>query len=133
MKKILHFIVLILFSILISSCVEGEARPQDPLWERESCARCRMVLSEKRFAVQRILATGETHYYDDIVCAMKHSHTPDDGKVYVRPDGGDEWVPAEESTFEKGLRTPMNSGYGAVKSNGPVSYQEILHQYKDHP
>ncbi len=91
-----------------------------------------MVLSEKRFAVQRILENGEIHFYDDIVCAMKHSHSPDEGKLYVRPDGDEKWIPAEEATYESGLRTPMNSGFGAVKSKGPVSFQEILHHYKDH-
>jgi len=128
------FNILILWPLfLISGCVEGEVKPQDPLWERESCAHCRMVLSEKRFAVQRILKSGQVHYYDDIGCAMKHPHAPDDGKLYVRPDGGNEWVPAEEATYESGLRTPMNSGFGAVKKNGPVGFPEILHKYEGHP
>lgn len=132
MKKLFNIFIYLPLLILIHGCVEGEIRPEDPLWEREGCAHCRMVLSEKRFAVQRILPDGQVHYYDDIVCAMKHNHPHDEGKLYVRPDGGDDWVPAEAATYESGLRTPMNSGFGAVKSGGPVKFQEILHKYKEH-
>lgn len=131
MNKLLNLLILMPLLMIFSACVEGEAKPQDPLWERDSCAHCRMVLSEKRYAVQRILPNGQIHHYDDIVCAMKHGHAPDEGKLYVRPDGGDEWVDAEKATYESGLRTPMNSGFGAVKSGGPVSFQDILHKYKD--
>lgn len=131
MKKFLNIITMLPLFILLTACVEGEVKPSDPLWEREGCARCRMVISEKRFAVQRIFPNGEVHFYDDIVCAMKHGHDHNEGKLYVRPHDGNDWVPAEKATFESGLRTPMNSGFGAVKSDGPVSFQEILEKYKD--
>lgn len=132
MNKFLNIMILLPLFLFLTACVEVDAKPQDPLWERESCSHCRMVLSEKRFAVQRILGNGEIHYYDDIVCALKHRHAPDDGKLYVRPDGGNDWIPAQEASYESGLTTPMNSGFGAVKGKGPVSFQEILHKYKDH-
>lgn len=120
------------FLLLLTGCLqEGILTPQDPLWERESCARCRMVLSEKRFAVQRILSSGEVHYYDDVVCAMKHNHSHSDGRLYVRPYGGEDWVAAEEARFASGLRTPMNSGFGAVLEGGTVSFDEIKEHYKE--
>ena len=125
-------LLLIIFLLLTLSCQERPSEPQDPIWERESCANCRMVLSEKRYAVQRILDSGETHFYDDINCAMKHHHHPhEEGKLYVRPYGDEKWVPAEEVTYQSGLRTPMNSGYGAMMSKGDTSYQELVGKFKE--
>jgi len=128
MKK---FIILS-FILLLSSCLqEGAVTAEDPIWEKESCSRCRMVLSEKRYAVQRILPSGEVHFYDDLGCALKHDHAPHEGKVFVRPHGGDDWVPAEEAKFLSGLRTPMNSGFGAVKEGGEMSFDDIQKIFKD--
>lgn len=100
------------------------------MWGKEPCSACRMILSEKRYAVQRILKSGEIHFYDDINCAMKHDHEESDGKLYVYPEGENKWVPAEESGFEGGLSTPMNSGHGAVKG-GPITLKEIKEKFKE--
>jgi copper chaperone NosL len=130
MNKLTSIIISLPLFIFLTSCVASEVKPRDPLWEKDSCAHCRMILSEKRYAVQRILSNGEVHYYDDIGCAMKHPHSHDDGKLYVRPDGGNDWIPAQEATYQSGLSTPMNSGFGAVKSGGSVNYKDILKKYE---
>lgn len=127
MKK---FIILSLM-LLLTACQEGAVTAEDPIWEKESCSRCRMVLSEKRYAVQRILHTGEVHFYDDMGCAMRHDHTPGDGKLFVRPHGGEEWVSAEEAMYLSGLMTPMNSGFGAVKDGGKMTFAEVQEEFKD--
>lgn len=101
------------------------------MWNKEACARCRMILSEKRFAAQRILSNGEIHFYDDINCALGHGHHHDEGKLYVRPYGGENWVPAEEVKYVGGLRTPMASGYGAVLEGGTVTFQELLQKFRE--
>ena len=129
MKKISMLIFGLLFSL--SSCMSESLKPKDPIWGKENCSRCRMALSEKRYAVQRIFPTGEIHYYDDLNCAISHKHeAPDDGNLYVRPFGGEEWVLASEAKFESGLMTPMNSGYGAVKEGGTINFSEIIQKMK---
>ena len=129
--KSLIIIVHILLVLLTLSCQENPPEPQEPIWERESCANCRMVLSEKRYAVQRILSSGDTHFYDDVNCAIKHNHFHEEGRLYVRPYGDEKWVPAEEVKYQSGLRTPMNSGYGAMKNGGDTSYQDLLEKFKE--
>lgn len=128
MKK---FILLNLLVLLTSCLQEGSITAVDPIWEKESCSRCRMVLSEKRYAVQRIFPSGEVHFYDDIVCAMKHGHAHNDGKLYVRPYGGQEWIPAQDAKYLSGLMTPMHSGIGAVKEDGKMSYTDVIEHFKD--
>lgn len=131
MKKISLLILGILF--LLSSCMSENLKPKDPIWGKENCSRCRMALSEKRYAVQRIFPSGEIHYYDDLNCAISHKHeTQDEGKLYVRPFGGEEWVLATEAKYQSGLMTPMNSGYGAVKEGGTIDFTEIMEKMRGH-
>ncbi len=128
MKKL----VLMLFLLILTACQEsGELRPQEPLWGREGCARCRMVLSEKRYAVQRVLSNGDIHFYDDLNCALQHKHDEDKGTLYVHPHGDEKWVLAEQVKYQSGLRTPMNSGYGAVTEGGEISFSEIQEKFKE--
>lgn len=111
--------------VLFSGCLQQDLKPQDPIWGKQACDNCRMVLSEKRYAVQRVLPSGGILYFDDLNCALKHNHGNDEGILYVRPDGGEAWVPAEEAKYQSGLMTPMNSGYGAVKDGGTINFAEI--------
>lgn len=128
----MKIIITILMMLILTSCQEsGELKPQDPLWGREGCARCRMVLSEKRYAVQRVLSNGEIHFYDDLNCALQHKHDEDNGTLYVHPHGQDQWVLAEEAKYQSGLRTPMNSGYGAVSEGGEMTFSEIQEKFKE--
>lgn len=115
---------------LLSSCLQKEAKPQDPIWGKQACDNCRMVLSEKRFAVQRLLPSRRILYYDDINCALNHKHGNEEGSLFVRPYGDEVWVPAEEAKYVSGLMTPMNSGYGAVKENGEINFSEIKQKFQ---
>lgn len=125
-------LIFLSFMFVLTSCLqEGTNTAVDPIWGKESCSRCRMVLSEKRYAAQRILPSGEVHFYDDIGCAMRHNHAHNEGKLFVRPYGGEEWVAAEEVKYMSGLMTPMNSGIGAVKEGGKMSFSDIQKYFKD--
>jgi len=115
----------------LSSCLSETQKPKDPIWGKESCARCRMVLSEKRYAVQRVFSSGEVHFYDDLNCALSHKHEgSDEGILYVRPFGGEEWMKAQDARYQGGLMTPMNSGFGAVKEGGALSFGEVQQKIK---
>lgn len=124
MKKYLS-ILLMLFIFTLPGCLTEKNQIREPLWGKESCSRCRMILSEKRFSAQRVFTKGEPFFYDDINCALMHKHSRSDGTLYVRPYGDDQWIHAKEAKYSSGLRTPMNSGYGAVKKGGTISFNEI--------
>lgn len=122
MMKIINVCMILFLSI---ACEKGAARPQEPLWGKESCGRCRMILSEKRYAVQRILQSGQIIFYDDMNCALEDPVHKNEGKLFVRPFGSDDWVPAENARYNSGFQTPMNSGIGAMKNGGVLSFTEI--------
>lgn len=119
------FFLLFAISVFFSSCQKVETKPQDPLWGKQNCSTCRMILSDKRFAVQRILPSGKVFFYDDIICALTHKHSDSEGILYVRPYGEQNWSRADQVKYTSGLMTPMNSGYGAVKSDGDFSFEDV--------
>lgn len=123
--------ILLLFTLLFTSaCLKQELKPQEPIWGKQTCATCRMILSEKRYAVQRVLSSGEILYYDDLNCALNHDHLTKGGTLYVRPYGGDNWVEAEKAMYSGGLMTPMNSGFGAQKIGGTINFTEIKKKFE---
>lgn len=130
--RLRNYLLLILTLLLTVGCLQEELVPREPLWGKEACSRCRMILSEKRYAVQRLFPNGEVHYYDDIICALKHNHAPDEGDLYVRPFDGNDWVAANKVMYLPGLMTPMNSGFGAVKEGGTVSFDEVIKKIEGH-
>lgn len=121
----------VLTILLASSCLKTELKPQEPIWGKQACDNCRMILSEKRFAAQRVLPSGQIFYYDDLNCAIKHQHGKNEGILYVRPYGDEIWVEAEKAKYQSGLMTPMNSGYGAVKEGGTIEFSEIKQKLQD--
>lgn len=123
-KNFYYSLILLFFSIL-PSCKDVVKEPQDPLWGKQNCSTCRMILSLKRFAVQRILPTGKVLFYDDMICALKDNQFAHQGTLYVRPFGGDTWVLANTVKYSSGLMTPMNSGYGADNSNGNINFDQV--------
>jgi len=46
------------FALLLSSC-EDPATPKDPVWGKQPCASCAMLVSDPRFAAQASLGSGQ--------------------------------------------------------------------------
>lgn len=114
--------------ILFASCVNSNSlKPQDPIWGKQSCSHCGMILSEKRYASQRVISAGKSYYYDDINCALKHNLSDEEKKstIFVRPFDGVEWVDAASVNYDEGLMTPMNSGFGPVKQGGKINFNDV--------
>lgn len=123
-------ILFIFFLLNISSCVESSG-PQEPIWGKETCAVCRMALTEKRFAVQRLLKNGEIHFYDDLKCAFAHNHKKDDEQsMHVRSPTGDSWVKAEDIHYEDGLQSPMGGGI-APTSTGKMTLENVKNKFRN--
>lgn len=119
---------LLLMSTLITCTGPKTTVARDPIWGKQECGHCRMVLSEKRYAAQYIEASGKVHFYDDIGCAVAHAHQEgfDVNKIWVRPHPQTPWALASASTFQGGLTTPMNSGFGAVSEGGSLQFVDVL-------
>ena len=107
---------------LLFACTSTE-EPADPVWGKEPCAHCAMLVGERRFAAQ-IGGGGERRFFDDIGCMVmwleKRAARP--SRLWVREDG-ERWVDARAARYQAGARTPMDFGFVAAKDG--VGWDEM--------
>ncbi len=94
-------------------------------WDRDTCVRCSMVISDRRFAAQMRGGEKNTVFkFDDIGCAvfwmrdkakdfpwMAEAAT----RLWVADAGGkgDKWLEARKANYSGGAMSPMGYNYGA--------------------
>ncbi|HSJ05080.1 MAG TPA: nitrous oxide reductase accessory protein NosL [Longimicrobiales bacterium] len=110
-----------LSAVVLAACAAG---PDPVHWGVEECARCRMVISDERFAGQVVDRRGNTYAFDAIECmaAFLNDGTVADADVHSVwiADGRDGWVAAGDATFihSPNIRSPMGGGLVAHADAG---------------
>ena len=106
--------LLLLALLLGGGCRGAAARAEDPVWGKQPCAHCAMLVDEPRFAAQALTRDGGRLYFDDVGClaAWLREHPGAAAQAWVDRDGG--WVPAAAARFADGARTPMGYGFAAA-------------------
>jgi len=105
----------LLLTIVLAACASGPPAPAALDTKNESCAWCRMAISEARFAGQIVAPSEEAQFFDDIGClahfvAGLKTRTP--GAVaYVADHRTRTWVRAGAAVYTEvtSLSTPMGS------------------------
>jgi hypothetical protein len=110
-------------ALLLSGCRQGTDQPLDPVWGKQPCDHCAMLLDEPRFAAQATTPDGARLYFDDVGClaAWLREHPAAHAHAWVR--NGARWVAAEQARFTNGERTPM--GYGYVAADRGVAWSDV--------
>lgn len=96
----------------------AQRSPQGPVpvaWDHTTCARCRMLVSDPRFAAQLHAESGEVVFFDDPGCLLAFEN---EWKQPVRATWfhhleEDRWVSADAVVFVPADPTPMGYGLGA--------------------
>ncbi len=99
--------------------------PVDPIWGKEPCAHCAMLVGDRRYSGQ-VVAHGERRYFDDIGCMALwlDAHGGQAEKLWVREVSGT-WVDAKTARFATGAKTPMDFGF-EPSGNGEISWDELV-------
>ena len=99
---------LALFSAL--GC-QAPLEPSDPVWGKQACEGCRMLVSDPRFTAQLVGSDGERRYFDDLGCLAEHlaAHPNPNASIWVR-DARGRWLSARAARFSTGAATPMDYG-----------------------
>jgi nitrous oxide reductase accessory protein NosL len=118
---------------LLAGC--GRAAPADgPLavrWGRDTCTRCQMVLSDRRFAAEvRGGPRHELYKFDDIGCAVAWlNEQPWSAEPATRiwvaalasQGEAPAWLDARRAHYQAGYSSPMGYNFGAVAAATPAS------------
>lgn len=108
----------------------GGAEPGAIKWDRELCTQCRMVLSDRRFAVQMQGGPENGHWnFDDIGCALtwlaaRGWPAPQQPRLWVASldsRGEPRWLDARQARYITGHHSPMGYDFGAVEGSPPDS------------
>ena len=108
MKRVL------LLAVLLAACASAPPSPETLDTKNESCAWCRMAISEARFAGQRVGTAEEPLFFDDIGCLAHFlaGKARTAGTVaYVADHRTRTWVRADAAVYTEvaALSTPMGS------------------------
>jgi hypothetical protein len=97
----------------VTACEKTDS-PADPVWGKEPCAHCAMLVGDRWHAGQ-VGGDGERHFFDDIGCMVlwmeKTGARP--ARTWVR-ERGEHWVDARSARYETGAKTPMDFGFAAA-------------------
>lgn len=102
-------------ALLFAACSRGPTPPAALEPSNETCAWCRMSVSDPRLAAQLAAPAEEPKFFDDIGCLRDYLlHASDHPKgliAYVADHRTKVWVPAGRAVFTKCLAvsTPMGS------------------------
>lgn len=115
------------------ACSAGSDRPEEPVWGKQPCAHCAMLVSDKASAAQAVDAHGERHFFDDAGClvAWEAKLTAAAPKHWVRLADGEGWVAPEQARFRRGAHTPMDFGFQAVGGGGDADWSEVVSSVKN--
>jgi copper chaperone NosL len=109
----------------LMACHQGAATPEEPVWDKQPCGHCSMLLSDRRTAAQLLLPDGSRKFFDDIGCMVEwlSEEGAKPRAMWVRNPDGTGWVSTEGAHFSSGARTPMDYGY--VASSDGLSFDEL--------
>jgi hypothetical protein len=125
---------------ILSGC--GESRQKGEAaqvhWDRDMCERCKMVVSERKYAAEIVdPKTDKVYYFDDIGCAvlwLEEEKIPwaDRAKIWVTDAKTGEWLDARTAKYTDDSITPMAYGIAAFsektfpKGHKALSYGQIV-------
>jgi copper chaperone NosL len=120
-------IALAFFVMLLVACSAEPPGPADLAFNSESCAFCRMVISDKRFPAQIVSPGRDPLFFDDLDCMAKHvaAHPlPKDAVVFVTDYKTSAWIRARDASFFRcaNMASPMSSGVIATAKEGTPTF-----------
>ena len=112
--------LLLLLGLFLSGCQkEKSVDPTKMHWDRDVCERCKMAISEKKFAFQIVNpTTSKVYKFDDIGCGvlwMDEEKIPwkDKAILWVTDAHNGKWIDARTALYTDDRITPMAYGIAA--------------------
>jgi len=101
-------------------------------WDRDMCERCKMAVSERKYAVQIIHPkTNKSYKFDDIGCAvlwLEEDKIPwkDSAIIWITDAKTGKWIDAKTAFYADGAITPMAFGFAAFSNKTKPENHRIV-------
>jgi copper chaperone NosL len=115
---------LLVLALVLAACAGG-SEPIDPVWGKQACESCRMLVSDPAYAAQLVDDRGRRHLFDDVGCLdaflVEHPNLKPRA-LWVR--AGARWVEAQSARYAAGAPSPMAYGFVAGEG-GPLDFTAV--------
>ena len=137
MRLLARIFLLGAVALLLAACSrEPETGPVELKWDRDTCKRCSMAISDRHYAVQvRGGPKKQVFKFDDIGCAahwLKDQPWVNDlaTEIWVTDFRSGKWLDARSAHYVAGKTTPMAYGFGASGEAlpGSIGFEEVRKQ-----
>ena len=101
-------------------------------WDRDMCARCVMVVSDRKNTVQlKDPNTHKQYVFDDIGCTIlwfkdEHIAWKDTVKIWINDVDTGDWIDARTAFWDTSNITPMAYGFSAHKDKNKIKKDEEI-------
>ncbi len=136
-------VVLLIVTLALTGCSgEPKTGPGEVHWDRDTCVRCIMAVSDHHYSAQVRggPAAGKTRlsFFDDIGCAvlwLEQQPWREDPRteMWVNDHTTGAWIDAFKAFYVTGKVTPMDYGLGAQIEQTPdaLDYQQAVQEIHD--
>lgn len=103
----------------------GSLTPSDPIWGKQACAHCHMLLSDPHSAAQLLSREADALYFDDVGCLIEflRERPTDIEQAWVRDPNGT-WLRATDARYTGKQSTPMGYGF-LVRPSGELDFRAV--------
>ena len=134
-KQILIIFSILFFSVSFNGCKKKtiSTQPAEVHWDRDMCARCVMVVSDRKNTTQVINPkNGKVYMFDDIGCMVLWFDDQkilwmDKAVIWITDAKTGKWIDARTAYYDTENITPMAYGFAAHKLKNDIKKgQEIV-------
>ncbi len=121
-----YFSLLFLLFLLFGCSDRKKGDIETIHWDRDMCERCKMAVSDRKFAFEIVNPKSDKVYkFDDIGCGilwLEEEKIPwaNSAKLWVTDAKSDKWIDAKKALYTDESITPMAFGFAAyTKESAP--------------
>ena len=138
MRKTLLLLSALFLTLTISGCEqESKTAVSEVHWDRDMCARCVMVVSDRMNTVQvKNPDTGKKYIFDDIGCMIlwfkdENITWQDRAVIWVTDNSTGKWIDARKAFYDTHNVTPMAYGFCAHADKDSIEDAKEVVRYEE--
>ncbi len=136
--KYFKCLMIIVLAFTFSACEKKSTTALAEVhWDRDMCARCVMVVSDRKNTVQvRNPDNGKKYMFDDIGCMAlwfeeEQIRWKDKAVIWITDVKSGEWIDARVAFYDTENVTPMAYGFSAHKTKDTIKDGEEIIDYDE--
>ncbi len=138
MRKTLFLLSALILTLSFDGCEKKSTTAVAEVhWDRDMCARCVMVVSDRVNTVQvRNPDNGKTYMFDDLGCAVLWFEEEKIGwkkkaVIWINDNQTGRWINARTAFYDADNITPMDYGFAAHKEKSGIKKGKEVLSFKE--